>query len=304
MLCATHFTILQSFQRKEVTQMKRSSLLLVLGSVLFITWSRHSVAAQPGEGIQLVYKLEKGKSYVYETKADIQSAQTVMGNEVSATINSYSKLRLIVEDVDNEGNMTLTSSFDSVAVKIHSPQMDSTMVNPFGIAGKRAKDFVSRYGKTVKTTTIDSVAIPMNLGIRRVSGSTAFTDFGENAVKVGDSWDRTKTDTVDQMGGKMVVTSKITYTLLGSVDTLGYDCHKISTKGTTSFEGKGISMGMNMFIEGTGTVSGTVYFAPKEGMLVQSETSSQQKLTATMTGQQNMTIPISQTVKLTTTCVK
>ncbi|MGA9363617.1 MAG: hypothetical protein WBW16_04540 [Bacteroidota bacterium] len=284
--------------------MKRSSILLAVGIVLLITWSQHSVALEKGEGIQLAYKLEKGKSYVYESKADIQSAQTVMGNEVSATISSYSKLRLTVDDVDKEGNMTLISSYDSVAVKIHSPQMDSTMTNPFGIAGKRAKDFVSRYGKLIKSTTIDSVAIPMNLGIRRVSGSTAFADFGENAVKVGDSWDRTKMDTVDQMGGKLVVTTKLIYTLLGSADTLGYDCYKISTKGTTSFEGKGISMGMNMFIEGTGTVSGTVYFAPKEGMLVLSETSSQQELTAAVTGQQNMTVPISQTIKITTTFVK
>jgi len=284
--------------------MKPSSVQLAVGIVLLITWLQASVAMQPGEGNQLLYKLEKGKSYVYESKADIQSVQTVMGNEVTATINSYSKLRFSVDAVDNEGNMTLTSSFDSVAVKIHSPQMDSTMVNPFGIAGKRAKDFVSRYGKIVKTTTIDSFAIPMNLGIRRVSGSTAFAEFGDKSVKVGDSWDITKSDTVDQMGGKMVVTSKLTYTLLGSTDTLGYDCYKISSKGTTSFEGKGISMGMNMFIEGTGTVGGTVYFAPKEGMLVQSETASQQELTAAMTGQQNMTIPISQTVKITTTFVK
>jgi hypothetical protein len=284
--------------------MKRSSIQLAVGCVLFITWSQHLVAVPPGEGIQLIYKLEKGKSYVYETKAEIHSAQTVMGNEVTATINSYSRLRFTVDDVDSDGNMTLTSSFDSVAVRIHSPQMDSTLVNPFGIVGKRAKDIVSRYGEIIRTTTIDSLLIPMNLGIRRVSGSTAFTDFGENVVKVGDSWDRTKTDTVDQMGGKMVVTTKVTYTLLGSVDTLGYDCYKISSKGTSSFEGKGISMGMNMFIEGTGTLNGTVYFAPKEGMLVQSETSSQQELKASMTGQQNMTIPISQTVKFTTIYVK
>ena len=106
------------------------------------------------------------------------------------------------------------------------------------------------------------------------------------------------------MGGKMVVSSHVTYTLVEPTERFGYKCYKITSKGTTSYQGKGQMMGMSMFTEGTGTVNGTIYFAPEEGILVESESTSQQELTSAVTGQQNMTIPISQSVKSSTTLQK
>ena len=276
----------------------------VVALVLSLVWIETSLAFQQEGGISLTYKLEKGKTYRYASQSDIQSVQTMMGNEVSTTIGSNSVARLTVEDVDKEGNITIVTALDSIVVKSHSPQRDTTMVNPFGIVGKRTRDLITKYGQTLKSTIIDTVRMPMGMGGRRVSASSFLLDFGDKAVKVGDSWDRTKTDSLDQMGGKMYLTSHITYTFVEPAEMQGYKCYKITSKGTTSYQGKGQMMGMSVFTEGTGTVNGTIYFAPDEGILVESESTSQQELTSAMTGQQNMTIPISQSIKSTTTLQK
>ncbi len=283
--------------------MKPTRVLLVV-AFLSVVWIEKSFTFQEKAGISLIYKLEKGKTYRYASRSDIQSAQTAMGNEITTTSISNGIVRLIVEDVDKDGNITLVSSLDSLVVKSHSPQRDTTMVNPFGFVGKRTREVLSKYGKTIKSSPIDTLKMPMGMSGRRIGPSSSFVDFGEKVLKIGDSWEQTRTDSVDQMGGKMVVTSHVTYTLLELTKRLGYKCYKISSKGTLSFQGKGQMMGMSMYTEGTGTVNGAIYFDPEGGILVEAESTSQQELTAAMTGQQNMTIPISQSIKSTTSLMK
>jgi hypothetical protein len=52
-------------------------------------------------------------------------------------------------------------------------------------------------------------------------------------------------------------------------------------------------MGMDIFTEGKGTTSGTLYFDPAAGITVVEDSKTESDMTAAMTGQQNMTMPIS-----------
>ncbi len=56
-------------------------------------------------------------------------------------------------------------------------------------------------------------------------------------------------------------------------------------------------MGMDVFTEGGGKMSGTIYFDEKAGMLVSEDSKIDMDLTAAVKGQQNMTIPITQSGK-------
>ena len=91
---------------------------------------------------------------------------------------------------------------------------------------------------------------------------------------------------------------------MGNETKSGYDCLKIDVKGTITLEGDGSMQGMKFFIEGDGDVQSTLYFAPKEGLLVAAETQTDIEMTAAITGQMNMTIPITQSQKSSITLVK
>jgi hypothetical protein len=91
----------------------------------------------------------------------------------------------------------------------------------------------------------------------------------------------------------------VTYTVAAEVDTLGYKSLRLTYKGTLKVKGEGTQMGMNIFFEGEGPVTGTAYFAPKEGLLVGMISDSNLEATIAITGQMSMTMPQSTSTKTT-----
>jgi len=124
-----------------------------------------------------------------------------------------------------------------------------------------------------------------------------FTNLPDKPVKMGEKWTISRADTLDMMGGKTTTSSDIEYTLVGSETKLGHDCLKIEYTGKTTTTGKMSSMGMEMFIEGDGKVSGTVFFDHKLGFTVSVESTSDDERTMATTGQQSMTMLMSSTAK-------
>lgn len=113
-------------------------------------------------------------------------------------------------------------------------------------------------------------------------------------VMIGEKWSTTRSDTTEAMGGKNVSTATIDYTLAGSEKVGGRDCLKVTYAGKVAITGKGSMMGMDVFTEGTGTMSGTFFFDESSGLLVVDNGKFTNEMTAALTGAQNMTIPISQ----------
>jgi hypothetical protein len=68
--------------------------------------------------------------------------------------------------------------------------------------------------------------------------------------------------------------------------------------------GSGKMMGMEFFMEGSGTVKGAYFFDAKAGLMIADENDTNFDMTMAATGQQNITIPISQSMKLTQTLVE
>jgi hypothetical protein len=74
---------------------------------------------------------------------------------------------------------------------------------------------------------------------------------------------------------------------------------KITYTGTLTIEGKGSMMGMEMFTEGKGTLSGAWFFDPAAGITIAEEGQQETDATVALTGQQTMTMPITSSSKIT-----
>ena len=61
--------------------------------------------------------------------------------------------------------------------------------------------------------------------------------------------------------------------------------------------GKMKQMGMDMVMEGSGDITGTVWFDPALGLLIEEQNNTSMEMTLALTGQTQMTIPMSQKTK-------
>jgi len=254
----------------------------------------HSLADDP---YTLRMGLEQGKSYLYTDHVTASIVQEMGGQEMKSLSTSSIVSRISVDAVLPDGSFSLITQLDSMTASTKSPRMDTTRVMT-DIMGKRSRVVLSPLGKVIQRAIIDSIkaAGPMMRGAaaREV---IRFQTLPEQAVVVGAQWTVTSVDTNEMMGGKMVTGSTITYTLNGKEEKGGRTCVKIGYTGTMTIEGKGSMMGMELFSEGKGTLSGTWHFDPAAGITVADESQMDTDVTMAMTGQQNMTMPITTSSK-------
>jgi hypothetical protein len=279
---------------------------ITVGAVAISMLVGLAFAAVGGGPYKLAYRMQKGQRLKYMINVKTDQSREMQGQEMNFSSENVGLMRLDVEEVAKDGNITFVYAMDSLRMHLNIPQMDSTFRNPEGLVGKRTRQVINASGKKVASTVVDSVklsGILAQMGGGRQMSMTLIELPGKE-VKVGDSWTTSNTDTITQGGGKIIVTPNNTYTVGGEVDTLGYKCVRISYKGNATIKGEGTQMGMNFFIEGEGPTTGTAYFAPKEGLLVALVTNSNLEMTITLTGQMSMTIPQSNATKLAMVRVK
>lgn len=271
-----------------MTKFKSSFTMIIL--ILSITF------AYAQESYKLEYKFEKGKTYLYKDFTTGDMTQEMMGKEMKMKNESNAVIRLVVDDVTKDAKAVLLVSTDSLSVFSSTPIGDTTMIMN-ELIGKRTKVVLSSTGKIEKRETIDSIKL-----MGRASGAAQregikFAQLSDKPVKIGETWTSSTQDTVNQMGGKILVSSDFDYSLAGKEKKNGFDCLKITYKGKTTTEGKGNMQGMEFFIDGSGKINGTFFFDPKTGLLVYEETNSESETNMATTGEQSMIIPITQVTK-------
>ncbi|MDZ7290093.1 MAG: hypothetical protein ONB44_11420 [candidate division KSB1 bacterium] len=264
-----------------------------------------SLAMAAGGGYKLAYRMKKGQSLKYMANLKADQSREMQGQETKSSSEGTTLTRLDVEEVAKNGNITFVYALESFETHVQAPGMDTTFRNPEGLLGKRTRQIISPQGKKIKSVVVDTVKLAGMLG--QLGGgrqSVNLIELPEKEVKISESWTTSTTDTITQMGGKVVVTPNTTYTVAGEVDTLGYKCLRIPYAGKVTIKGEGMQMGMNFFIEGEGPTNGTVYFAPKEGLLVAMVSESNMEMTIALTGQMSMTIPQSSSTKISIVLIK
>lgn len=244
------------------------------------------------------YQMPKGQSLKYVMSADSEILQEVMGSEQEVTSNSKASFTLTSDGENDAGNLVFTIVYDSFVAEINHVMMDSTVENPEGIINKRVKKVITPSGDQLESVEIDTI----KLGVFSQGGFSSnrefLPDFPADPLEMGTPVTSSDVDSMESMGGMLQVQSDVDFTWTGNETVLGYDCMKIELDGNVRLEGTGTMRGMmDFFLEGDGDVKGTILFAPAEGILVSYDNVSDFEMTIAVTGQQNMTIPVTQSTK-------
>jgi hypothetical protein len=247
------------------------------------------------KSVDLKYKFNKGKSYVQNTQISQNVTQTMNGQEmkVLAEVNSISEYN--IENVEKDGNATILVSAKDLSVHSSMGAMDTTM--KFSDLKDKFRGVYSITGKSISSTKVDS---------SEAARMFSQLDFGKlkvlpgKSIKPGEKWQDKIVDSKkssDNNPFATETTSDMEYTLVGKEAKDGNEYFKISYTGTMTVNGKGNQMGMDMFIEGTGKTQGFMYFDAKKSMVVYSEDNTEMDMSVAVSGQQNMTIPMTQSIK-------
>jgi hypothetical protein len=248
------------------------------------------------QAVTLKYKLEKGTAYRYADTLKMNTTQEMMGQEMKVENTITAVTRIAVEDLKSNGNTALFVSTDTMRIHVKNPRMDTTMV-PAEMLHKRTRVTATPFGEVLSREVVDSIS---GGSMMRGAGAMAsremlrFPVFSGKPVKQGDKWTYTKIDTQDAAAGKTITNTTYDYTMAGTDKMLGREVVKVTYTAKMTINSKGSMMGMDVFTEGGGKGSGTLYFDEKAGLLVVEDTKMEMEMTAAVKGQQNMTIPISQ----------
>lgn len=267
-------------------QFVRQTLIIALIAICGYAYSQ--------DAVMLKYNFVKGKTYVQSSQITQNVTQTMGSQEMKILGELKSTNEYAVEGVENDGNATVLISVPEIS--IHSVAMGRDTTMKFKDLKDKSRVVYSITGKSLSTAKVDSsesakIIDQMSLGrIRTLPGKS---------VKVGEKWQDQTTENRKASGSPFATdnTSDIEFTLVGKEAKDGKEYFKISFSGTLTITGKGTQMGMDMFIEGTGKTEGFYYFDPKISLVVYSEDNTELDMNVAVSGQQNMTIPMNQTIK-------
>jgi hypothetical protein len=277
---------------------------IIINAFVLISFIGLAGMVQAQEKFNLEYRYSMGMSYKYESESKYSSEQEINGNEMKADGSTFSKMIMTVNDVAPDGNISFITSMEQMKMKVKMAMMDTTIemkdLEKKGISGA-----ISKYGKILKKEPLDTTKTGNSmLDNSGMLGSIfkEFAIFPGHELKIGDSWKEDQTDTAK--GTQMVTKIHSEYTLVQVENKNVHSCVKIAFTGKMEIEGKMQQMGMDFFIEGSGDMSGTLWFDLKLGVIVAKETKTTQDLTMALTGQMQMTIPVTQNFNTTMTLVE
>lgn len=283
-----------------------------------------ALCASSGAAVQLELKLDKGRTYYDRMTVDQRITQIIMAQEqVIDTLTGVGK-KLVVEDVDTQGNMQIRCTYIWSRLKQSGPMgivdYDSShaMTVPGGaeafaaLIGEGYAIRVSPQGAVLDVNGVKELTeavrkkVPEGMDLSSGMSPVAFllsedgirqttqdllSVYPDKPVEQGDSWDRRK---LTSLGFSMIVESQWTFRReMGGVATLDVVSSMKSDPAGPPMD----AQGMKMKIEVSGTQEGTVQVAEATGLVKISRSTSllkgQIKLGASVEGPFDvMAIPI------------
>ncbi len=266
--------------------------------VSIAVWVAISTNAFSQESVMLKYGMKEGLSFTQEMEIHQNTVQSMMGQEIKVVgeikaINAYK-----VEDLSADGNATVLMTVKEISIRTSAMGRDTSM------SYKDVKDavrlIITPEGKTLSSAKIDSSKASAVINQMEPG---KFRALPGKVVKIGESWDESYAEVKNSAPGtpfglNMAVENK--YTLVGKEVRDGKEYYRISNSGTLGITGKGSQMGMEMFVEGNAKVEGYSLFDPVKQMIIYTEDDTEMELSVAISGPQNMTIPMTQSIKSVT----
>jgi hypothetical protein len=274
--------------------MKTRMFIMIMATVFAMI----NLNGQAQEKFGLSYKMEKGKTYKFTQDNKSETTQEMGGQEMKMSSDGHTILKYEVENISTGGNISLIYSYDEV--KFHMKGMGrDTIMDMTNLMDKRTRAVITKTGKVLKETPLDtSKSSKSNISLS-IFASANMPWLPEKEVGIGDKWPKLSNDTTPSQEGQTVYKRNVEYTLTGKDKKGNHDCLKIEFKGTVEMTGKMKQMGMDLVIEGSGDISGTAWFDPALGMLIEEQTVTAIEMNMAVTGQAQMTVPMSQKISTT-----
>jgi len=281
--------------------MKRVFLTLTLLFVFVIA----SNASFGQESVMLKYNFKEGKSFKTTMNLTNEMVQSMMGQEMKATSTVGVVSEYKISKVDAKNNATaLVTILDLTATTVAMGKENVVKKSDF-----KKENICAEYdqtGKSISGKLIDTTEDFSTVG--SFQGYVKLQILPAREVKVGEVWNEKQIDTVNNGPSNpmtfMTTAMDTEYTLVGKEMREGKNVYKISYKSSMELAGKGKQMNMDLFLEGSGEVTGFFYFDPAASVTVYAEGNTEMNSTITVSGQQNMSIPMTQKVKVVSTTVE
>ena len=119
---------------------------------LFLFFLIFNVITLSQENFTLLYKFEKGKTYYYEDVSSGKVVQEMMGQETRTDILSTNILKLKVDEVEEDGNIVLIASIDTITMK-YTTKKEEKHEDLSYLLGKRKRITLSKIGEILKDET-------------------------------------------------------------------------------------------------------------------------------------------------------
>jgi len=243
--------------------------------------------------LKLEYKFQTVNPVKYQVATRIVQNIDIQGQAMQNNINSIFGCSIKAAG-RQDSNLKLEISTDTLGQSIESPMGVSGGSVP-EIKGKVFSVVIFPDGREADITEAEKVVYSLE-GAGSTNLAQQFMDFfpllPTNPVKAGDIWnidDSVRTE----------ATGNVTNTRVNSVDKLegietidGIECAKISSDLTGTMELKTSNQGMEIFMKGTVTGTGTLFFAIKEGYFLKQTVNSKVTGNLEISSPESMSFPM------------
>jgi hypothetical protein len=238
------------------------------------------------------YNMKKGTTYKYK----YTTVHKMTSDREGKKKNDGSKIILIftitIDEISSKGNFICTAKIDSFSWDIDNEDSKASKEVWKNFAGKRVKLTISPDGKTLDSVPIDNLSIPQpgpKAGIKPDYSPANMLRLPkwilpEPEIKMNVPFRKSSIDTSRQaeLNSKQIKKTITEHNLCGNKKIGRYNCKKIITNITEISDYKGYFKEVSMNLTGNSKRKIVTYFAPAEGILVQSseeETSSEDETT-------------------------
>jgi len=241
---------------------------------------------------KLEYKASGSAPLHYEAHTSLETVETIMGQEQK--VNLLSDQFLTVTSVKADSELIFSTTIDSGGSIAVLPTGDTNRTVSAAI-GKVKETRIHPNGEEISSKWADTAFANTQEGQMKDFGSFFFKLPSGN-VDTGATWTQNKIDTVGTPGaqGKVVVNTSTNYKLVGKENVDGVSYARIEFVGKVALKGSASVQGMNLAIDGAGTIKGTALFDFSAGKIEKVSGTSNQDIVMATAGDNPMTIPMSQ----------
>jgi hypothetical protein len=257
------------------------------------------VMVKTDEGVIMQYRMPEGKAFRYEKSESSTQSMKMMGQAMETATEKTIAFTMESKGL-KEDDLALTITIDSMNAGLQTPQGDfSADTEP--VIGKSFDMKISSRGREMDLDAADALEYSLGMaGTRSLKAdfATFLPDLPPDRVKIWDTWESQDTVNVEESGMNIQVISENLNVLEGFETLNGRECAKITADVVGSVTGEGMQGGANLTFDGQMNGKEVWYFDYVEGVFVKSSSDISVEATVMVSGPQEMTIPVTQTITL------